>query len=65
MNDRILTTDEVAEITKYSRGYIYQLAKRGLIPYHKPNGGKLFFLESEILEFIRRGDLENITKPKK
>ena len=45
--------DRVMELTGYSKSYIYQLVHYGKIPFHKPSG-KLFFLESEIIEFLTR-----------
>jgi len=44
---------EVGEITEYSKGYLYQLVEKGLIPCHKPgHGRKLVFLRSEIEEWF-------------
>lgn len=47
MNDifskRVLSVDEVATLTGFSRAYVYKLVTYKLIPYSKPLGGKLFF----------------------
>ena len=45
--------NRVVELSGYSRSYIYQLVHYGKIPFHKPRG-KLFFLESEIIDFLTR-----------
>jgi len=46
--------NRVMEITGYSRSYIYKLIYWKKIPYHKPTNGRLFFYESEILDFLSR-----------
>jgi predicted DNA-binding transcriptional regulator AlpA len=48
--------DKVIELTGYSKAYIYKLVHYKKIPCHKPGGkaGKLFFLESEIIDFLTR-----------
>ena len=48
--------ERVMELTGYSRSYIYKLVHWKKIPCHKPagKGGKLFFLESEIIDFLTR-----------
>jgi predicted DNA-binding transcriptional regulator AlpA len=42
------------ELTGYSRGYIYNLVLEKKLPHRKPGGekGRLFFFESEVLEFL-------------
>lgn len=49
----IMSAQQVAEFLGYSVGYIYILVHEGRIPYYKPNGGKLFFFRSEIIEYIK------------
>jgi predicted DNA-binding transcriptional regulator AlpA len=44
----------VMEISGYSRSYIYKLVHWKKIPCHKPSNGRLFFLESEIIDFLTR-----------
>ena len=50
----ILTTEGVCELTGYSKAYIYKLTCLGQIPYYKPNGKKIFFIESEIVDWLTR-----------
>jgi excisionase family DNA binding protein len=42
------------ELTGYSRSYIYKLTHMKKIPCYKPTGGRLFFCESEIMDFLSR-----------
>ena len=48
----ILGAAQVAVLLGYSRRQIYRLAASGRIPVHKPNGGRLVFLKSEIMEYL-------------
>jgi predicted DNA-binding transcriptional regulator AlpA len=43
------------ELTGFTRSYIYWLVHFKKIPCRKPTNGRLFFYESEILEFLNRG----------
>jgi predicted DNA-binding transcriptional regulator AlpA len=48
--------NRVMELSGYSRSYIYKLVHWKKIPCHKPagKGGKLQFLESEVIDFLTR-----------
>lgn len=48
----ILTLEEVAKYTNYSKSYIYKLTSKGDIPYYKPNGKQLYFKRTEIDEWL-------------
>ena len=52
-NDEFLTVDEVAKFIGYQKSSIYGLVKKNKIPYHKK--GKLFFLKSEIIDWLKEG----------
>ena len=47
--------DRVMELTGYSRAYIHKLVCWKKLPCHKPTNGRLFFFESEIIEFLSQG----------
>ncbi len=51
----VMSVDEVAKLTGYSKNTIYQLVHFDKIPYHKPeNGGRrLIFFRSEIEEWLQ------------
>jgi excisionase family DNA binding protein len=46
--------DKVIELSGYSRSYIYKLVHWKKIPCHRPTHGRLFFYESEVLDFLAR-----------
>lgn len=48
----ILTLEEVAKYTNYSKSYIYKLTSRREIPCYKPNGKQLYFKKTEIEEWL-------------
>ena len=48
----ILTLEEVAKYTNYSKSYVYKLTSKGDIPYYKPNGKQLYFKRTEIDEWL-------------
>lgn len=51
--DRFLNIEEVSLLIGYKKTSVYGLVKKNKIPYHKK--GKLFFLESEIMEWLKNG----------
>ena len=48
----IWTIDDVCSATAYKKGTIYNLVSSGSIPYRKRRG-KLFFIPSEILSWVK------------
>lgn len=48
----ILTLEEVAKYTNYSKSYIYKLTSKREIPCYKPNGKQLYFKRTEIDEWL-------------
>ena len=51
--DQYLTIDELCELIGYKKSSIYGLVQKKKIPFHKK--GKLFFLKSEIMEWLKNG----------
>lgn len=55
--DRFLNIDEVSILIGYKKSSVYGLVKKKNIPYHKK--GKLYFLESEIIDWLKNGKKTN------
>jgi excisionase family DNA binding protein len=55
IDDKPLGIKDAMELTGYTRSYLYKLIHFEKIPCHKPNGGKVFFKKSELLNFVYRG----------
>ncbi|MDR1903140.1 MAG: helix-turn-helix domain-containing protein, partial [Treponema sp.] len=49
-----MNVSEAALFTGLSRNYIYLLAHQKKIPFYKPMGGRIFFKQSDLEEFIYR-----------
>lgn len=54
--DVFLNIDELSKLISMTKGSIYGLVHKNAIPYHKK--GKLYFLKSEILDWIKSGKRE-------
>jgi predicted DNA-binding transcriptional regulator AlpA len=52
--EKPIRISDVMELTGYSRSYIYMLVHWEKIPCYHPTHGRLFFYESEILDFLSR-----------
>jgi excisionase family DNA binding protein len=56
---RLLTLRETAIFLNKSEPTIYRLVSKRLIPFHK-QGNKLYFIESELLEWVKSGRKNNL-----
>jgi excisionase family DNA binding protein len=50
-----LNVTEAAEFLGLKPSYIYKLIHLGRIPHYKPTGGRVFFKQEELEQFIFRG----------
>lgn len=55
-DDQFLNIEELSKLLSLTKGSIYGLVHKNAIPYHKK--GKLYFLKSEILDWIKSGKRE-------
>jgi excisionase family DNA binding protein len=56
--ENILSTDEVCDLTGYSKKTIYLLIQKREIPFHKVAGRRrLFFYKSEIIAWIGKKEV--------
>ncbi len=53
---KICSIDDVSSFTGYAIGTLYNLTSQNLIP-HRKKRGRLFFVPTEILNWIDEGDL--------
>jgi excisionase family DNA binding protein len=64
-DEEVLDMSDLEKLTGYKRSYLFKLVHERKIPFHKPNKGKLVFLRSEIMEWIknsRRATKEEISQ---
>ncbi len=50
----VLTIDECAAYTGYSKNHLYRLTSQRAIPFYKPMGGTIYFRKSEIEDWLLR-----------
>lgn len=49
---KALTVEDVANLTGYSKAYVYKLTSEGRLPYYKPNGKAIYFDRDEIERYM-------------
>jgi predicted DNA-binding transcriptional regulator AlpA len=54
LKERPIRINKVIELSGFSRSYVYKLVNWKKIPCYKPTNGRLFFYESEVLDFLAR-----------
>lgn len=50
----VLTSAEAAQYMGISKSYLYKLTMRGLVPYYKPMGKKVYFNRAELEEWLQQ-----------
>lgn len=50
----VLTFDDVALLTGYSKSHLYKLTCYGKIPHYKPAGKQVFFDKKELEDWLRQ-----------
>lgn len=51
----VLTIDECALLTGFSKAHIYRMTSQRTIPFYKPFGGTIFFRKTEIEKWLLQG----------
>lgn len=50
--DKPLNLTQAADYLGFSQNYLYKLTSKKIIPHHKPTGKVIFFLKTELEEWI-------------
>lgn len=58
----IFNVDDLINYTGFTRSHIYKLVHKNVIPYSKPNGKFLFFLKSEIDEWLLQNKSQSVSQ---
>lgn len=61
-NKQIFTVDDVVNYTGFSKSYVYKLVHHNILPYSKPNNRTLFFVKSEIDEWMLQNKSKSISQ---
>lgn len=56
----VLTPDEVSMMYGLSKDYLYHLTSERVIPFHKPNGKKIFFHKDEVENWLLQNRQDTI-----
>jgi len=59
---QIFTVDDVVNYTGFSKSYIYKLVHTNTLPYSKPNNRTLFFVKTEIDEWMLQNKSKSISQ---
>jgi excisionase family DNA binding protein len=49
---KVLNLNEAAELTGFSKSYLYKMTSKGLIPHYKPTGKQIFFNRVELEQWL-------------
>ncbi|MGI6572891.1 MAG: helix-turn-helix domain-containing protein [Fermentimonas sp.] len=50
----VLTFEDVAFLTGFSKSYLYKLTSSGKIPHYKPNGKMIYFDREELEDWLKQ-----------
>ena len=53
--DKPLNVQEAAAFLDISTSHLYKLTSTGKIPHYQPGGKRIYFLPSDLLEYVRSG----------
>ncbi|MDM9630256.1 helix-turn-helix transcriptional regulator [Robiginitalea aurantiaca] len=62
MEKEILTVDEAASFTGFSKSHIYKLVHYRRIDHYKPNGKNIFFRKEDLEAYLLQGKREAKSK---
>ena len=62
---QIFTVDDVVNYTGFSKSYVYKLVHHNILPYSKPNNRTLFFVKSELDEWMLQNKSKSISQIEK
>ena len=48
----VLNFNEAAELTGFSKSYLYKMTSKGLIPHYKPTGKQIYFNREELEQWL-------------
>jgi prophage regulatory protein len=59
---QIFTVEDVVNYTGFSKSYVYKLVHNNILPYSKPNNRTLFFVKTEIDEWMLQNKSKSISQ---
>ena len=61
-NEKPINLDEASEYTDLAKSTLYKFTHTGKIPFSKPNGKKLYFLKSELNQWMMQNRKKTVSE---
>ena len=52
-NKDLLSSSDVVKILNISESLLFKLTSKKLLPHYKPTNGRLFFIKSELIDWVK------------
>ncbi|MEG0915655.1 MAG: helix-turn-helix domain-containing protein [Myroides sp.] len=52
-NKDLLSSSDVLKILNISESLLFKLTSKKLLPHYKPTNGRLFFIKSELIDWVK------------
>lgn len=56
--NEMMNMDEASKFLDCSKGYLYKLTMRNMIPHYKPTGKRIYFYRAELDDWIKQGKVK-------
>lgn len=53
--EKPLNVEAAAEFLDISKSHLYKLTSQGVIPHYQPGGKRIYFMPSDLLDYVRSG----------
>ncbi len=60
MNTDFMTSGELCQYLKISLSTVYKLSHRNVLPKYRPAGRKIYFLKSDVDQYLTRNRISSI-----
>jgi len=57
-DNNLLTVEEAARFLHISKSHLYKLTSSGKVKHYKPGGKNLYFIKSDLMEYVLSGDVK-------
>ena len=56
--NEMMNMDEASKFLDCSKGYLYKLTMKNMIPHYKPTGKRIYFYRAELDDWIKQGKVK-------
>lgn len=61
-SNRALSFREAMDYLQVSKSWLYKMTSQRKIPHSKPNGGKIYFKEQELIAWMLSNEVKSVTE---